>query len=204
MPGGRRRSGRSADSRTERDRRRRRLGQNFLVDGRAIARLLTSADIGPDDLVVEIGVGRGAITEAIADTGAEVWAVEPDPVWIAQTRDRLDRAGLGDRITWLNRPIERTRLPDRPYRVVGNLPYGATTTIMGLLFDRPNRGPDRADLLVQREVADKHAAQPARALRTAAWAPWWTFERGPIIDRRAFDERWMVEFSFWWPDNEPS
>ncbi len=181
MPGGRRRSAHSGRSRpdrqqTERDRRRRQLGQNFLVDPAAVERLLGSAVVEPGDLVVEIGAGRGALTEKLAATGAEVWAVEPDRSWVVQAEDRVGRAGLG----------ERVRLPRDPYRVVANLPFGSTTDVLAGLFDDPERGPWRADLLLQREVAEKHSATPPRALRTASWAPWWEFEPGPIIDRRSF------------------
>ena len=55
-----------------------------------------------------------------------------------------------------------------------------------MLLDDPSRGPDRADLIVQADVARKHAASPPVALRTAAWSPWWEFELGAVIRRQSF------------------
>jgi 23S rRNA (adenine-N6)-dimethyltransferase len=73
--------------------------------------------------------------------------------------------------------------------VVSNLPFGITTDVLGRLLDDPPRGPVRADLIVQYDVARKHVATPPNALRTAAWAPWWTFDLGPRIGRDAFRPR---------------
>jgi 23S rRNA (adenine-N6)-dimethyltransferase len=80
-----------------------------------------------------------------------------------------------------------------PYRVVANPPFGLTTEILSMLLDDPDRGPDRADLILQREVAVKHSQTPATSLRTAAWAPWWEFDLGPVIDRDAFRPRPSVD-----------
>jgi 23S rRNA (adenine-N6)-dimethyltransferase len=61
-----------------------------------------------------------------------------------------------------------------------------TTALFARLFDNPAVGPLRADLLVQYEVARKRAATPPTTLRSAAWAPWWTFQFGPVVPRKAF------------------
>jgi 23S rRNA (adenine-N6)-dimethyltransferase len=61
-----------------------------------------------------------------------------------------------------------------------------TTEVLGMLLDDPERGPRRADLIVQFHVARKHATVPPVALRTASWTPWWTFELGRRMSREAF------------------
>lgn len=175
------------DQRTERDRRRRELGQNFLTDRRVVRRFVDGLEIVPGELVVDIGAGSGALTSPLAAAGARVWAVERDPVWVDRLRRTYDGPGAGhDGVRVLGTDIARLRLPREPFRVVANPPFGLTTEILTLLLDRPDRGPLRADLIVQREVARKHAAQPASSLRTAAWAPWWEFRSGQEISRRAF------------------
>jgi 23S rRNA (adenine-N6)-dimethyltransferase len=89
-------------------------------------------------------------------------------------------------------------LPRGAYRVVANPPFNLTTTLLGRLLDDPGRGPTRADLLLQREVARKHAAAPPATLRTAAWAPWWRFTLGEQVPREAFrpvpkvDAAWLT------------
>ena len=122
----------------------------------------------------------------LARAGARVLAVERDPAWVARVRESVGRAGLEDRVRILRADLRTMRLPTEPYRVVANPPFGLTTTLFGRLLDDPRRGPWRADLLVQREVGRKRARTPPSDLRTAAWAPWWTFELGPSVPRNAF------------------
>ena len=174
----------SVRRRTGRGRWRR--SQNFLADPSAISRLLRAVDVRPDDLVVDLGAGGGALTLPLADAGARVVAVEIDPVWVARLRDRVQRAGVADRVRVVHGDLHTFRTPGEAWRVVANPPFGRTTAVLRLLLDDPVRGPDRADLVVQLEVARKRARQPPTTLRSAAWAPWWTFEMGTRIDRAAF------------------
>jgi 23S rRNA (adenine-N6)-dimethyltransferase len=180
--------------RTPPDRRRRTLGQNFLVDRPLIARLVGDLHLDEHHVVVEVGAGTGALTVPMARTGAEIVAVEADPVWADRLHRRLAVAVPDPgRVRVVCADARRWPLPDRPYRVVANIPFGSTTEILAHLLDDPRRGPVRADLIVQREVARKHAATPPTALRTAAWAPWWEFELGTPIGREAFRPRPAVD-----------
>ena len=176
-----------------RDRRRRTLGQNFLVDDALVDRFVDGLELDHDDLVVDIGAGRGALTVPLARTGATVWAVEPDPNWAAQLTAEVHELELTDRVRVIPSTIERLRLPRRPYRVVANPPFGRTTDILSMLLDAPATGPTRADLVLEQGVARKHALAPPRALRTAAWSPWWTFELGMQVPRTAFRPRPSVD-----------
>jgi 23S rRNA (adenine-N6)-dimethyltransferase len=179
--------------RTGRDERRRSFGQNFLADPGVAERLVARSGVGAGHLVVDIGAGSGALTWLLADTGAEVWAIEPDPVWGPRLRAAVRERGLDDRVRVLPKPVADVRLPGAPYRVVANIPFGLTTAILAQLLDDPRRGPERADLVVQRDVARRHATTPPDALRTAAWAPWWTFRTGPTIPAAAFRPRPSVD-----------
>jgi 23S rRNA (adenine-N6)-dimethyltransferase len=179
--------------RTERDRRRRDLGQNFLVDQHVVGRLIDGLDVRADELIVDIGAGTGALTLPLVRAGAEVWAVEPDVVWAQRLQDAADGAGYGESVRVVRCEFQELRLPRRPFRVVANPPFSLTTDLMAHLFDRPVSGPTRADLIVQLEVASKYATIPPTSLRSSAWAPWWQFEMGPRIDRRAFRPRPSVD-----------
>ena len=179
--------------RSARDRRRRTLGQHFLADGALVDRFVDGLELGHDDLVVDIGAGLGALTFPLARTGATVWAVEPDANLTARLTAGVDELGLTDRIRVIPSTFERLRLPRRPYRVVANPPFGRTTAILSMLLDEPATGPTRADLVLERGVARKHAVAPPRALRTAAWSPWWTFELGMQVPRTAFRPRPSVD-----------
>lgn len=172
--------------RTPRDRRRRTHGQNFLTSAEVIADFVRSLDIEPGELVVDVGAGRGALTLPIARAGARVLAVESDPVWTQQLTNRVASAGLAKQVQVIRTDLRRLSWPSEPYRVAASPPYSLTTALLARLLDEPHEGPFRADLILQYEVVRKHASRPPAALRTAAWAPWWEFEVGGKISRRAF------------------
>lgn len=166
----------SAGKRTPRDERRRRLGQNFLRPDLADV-LVADAAFEAGDLVVEIGAGRGACTFALARRGVHVIALERDPHWAEQLRRAVRRQGL-DHVTVVCCDALGYPMPRRPFRAMGSIPFGATTSLLRHLLDDPTSGLGRADLLVQFEVARKRAAVPPTTLLSTAWAPWWSFAVG--------------------------
>lgn len=172
--------------RTPRDARKRSLGQNFLVDRGEVSRLIDAVQARPGELIVEVGAGTGALTLPLARAGARVIAIEPDADWARQVRGRVSQAGLVDQIEIIQQDFREIPWPSEAHRVVSNPPFGLTTALFESLFDDPAKGPIRADVLIQFEVARKRAAVPPTTLRSAAWAPWWTFQLGPIIPRSAF------------------
>jgi 23S rRNA (adenine-N6)-dimethyltransferase len=174
----------SAAKRTGRDERRRRLGQNFLRPDVADA-LVAQAAFDAGDLVVEIGAGRGACTFALARRGVRVIALEKDPHWADLLRRELVRLGA-DGISVVCCDVLRYRMPRRPFRALGSLPFGATTAILRHLLDDPGSGLMRADLVVQWEVARKRAATPPTTMLSTTWVPWWTFGVGRRISAGAF------------------
>lgn len=137
------------------------------------------------ELVVEIGAGLGALTVALARRGIEVVAVELDPVWAEQARERLRRFGLSG-VRVLEADFLSLPLPTRPFRVIGSLPFGRTTDVLRYLLDEPRIALQRADLIVQWEVARKRAAIPPATLLSTLWAPWWEFRLGRRIPAHEF------------------
>ena len=163
----------SAGKRTPRDERRRRLGQNFLRPDLAEA-LVAQAAFDAGDLVVEIGAGRGAWTFALARRGVHVIALERDPRWAEHLRREARRRRMPN-VSVVCCDALAYRMPRRPFRAVGSLPFGATTAILRHLLDDAGSGLRRADLVVQWEVARKRAALPPTTMLSTSWAPWWTF-----------------------------
>jgi 23S rRNA (adenine-N6)-dimethyltransferase len=175
----------SADKRTQRDERRRSLGQNFLRPERA-DQLVESAGFTAGDLVVEIGAGRGALTYALARRGVQVVSLEKDPYWADSLRREVERRGVDGPVRVVHCDALDYRYPRRPYRVIGSLPFGATTAILRHLLDDPDSFLVRADLIVQWEVARKRALMPPSTLLSTTWAPWWSFEVVRRIPAAAF------------------
>ena len=174
----------SAAKRTPRDERRRRLGQNFLRPDLGEA-LVAEAAFDAGDLVVDIGAGRGALTFALARHGIDVVALERDPHWADHLRREARRRGAGH-VTVVCCDALRFRMPRRPFRAMGSLPFGATTALLHHLLDDRRSGLRRADLVVQWEVARKRAAAPPTTLLSTTWAPWWSFALGRRLPADAF------------------
>ena len=132
-------------------------GQNFLIDGRVLDKIIGAAQIGPDDCVLEIGPGIGTMTKRLAEAAGQVIAVEIDKNLIPILQEVL---GEYDNITILNEDILKVDIPalveqyngDRPIKVVANLPYYITTPIIMGLFES-NVPIDNITVMVQKEVA---------------------------------------------------
>ena len=77
-------------------------------------------------------------------------------------------------------------LPAEPFRLWGSLPFGRTTDILRRLLDDPASALQRADVIVQWEVARKRAASPPATLLSTAWAPWWELRLTRRIPAAAF------------------
>ncbi|HET7275282.1 MAG TPA: 16S rRNA (adenine(1518)-N(6)/adenine(1519)-N(6))-dimethyltransferase RsmA [Longimicrobiaceae bacterium] len=145
----------------ERHRAKKSLGQNFLIDPNLQRKIVAALDPSPDDEILEIGPGLGALTDHLVGTVARLVLVELDDSLADRLQKRFaDRADVavvhGD---FLDLQLEA--LSDEPagLKVVGNIPYNITTPILFSLLERQPR-PSRIVLMVQREVADRILALP--------------------------------------------
>jgi len=144
---------------------KKRLGQHFLTDPRLLARIADALAITPADTVVEIGPGRGALTEALLARAGHVVAIELDRELIPVLQARW---GEDPRFTLVEGDFLAQDLgalataagatASDGYLLAGNVPYNITTPILFHALRRPRA--QRAVYLVQREVADRAAAAP--------------------------------------------
>jgi 16S rRNA (adenine1518-N6/adenine1519-N6)-dimethyltransferase len=139
-------------------RAKRRFGQHFLSDPRILARIVDALAITSADTVIEIGPGRGALTEELLRRAGRVIAIEVDrdlvPILRARWADdpRL-QVVEGDVLEQ-----DLGALVGGPFLLAGNVPYNITTPILFHALQRPR--PTRAVYLVQLEVAQRAAAAP--------------------------------------------
>lgn len=137
---------------------RKRLGQHFLTDPRILARIADALDITKDETVVEIGPGRGALTEQLISRAKRVVAVEIDRELAALLREKH----MGDeRVVIVENDVLDVNFGEvagGPYLVAGNVPYNITTPILFHALEFPRA--ERAVYLVQREVAERVIAEP--------------------------------------------
>ena len=133
----------------------RKLGQNFLVDYRVTEQSLCWAGLSPEDIVIEVGPGCGALTEGILKTGATVFAVEKDVAFYRYISEIHPIDVLnGDALEY---PVGNFQL-DRPYKIVANLPYAIASVWLATVLNL-SRLPDAMVLLVQKEAADRWFSQ---------------------------------------------
>ena len=168
--------------------RRRVLSQNFLVDHHAIDVLVGGSGVGDGDLVLDIGAGNGLISAALARRGARVQAIERDPALAARLRAKF---ATWPSVTVVEADVLAMPLPAEPFRVVANIPFGITTQILRRLLDED--GLDRADMIVQAEVARKRGTRGRGTLLNACWEPWFEFGTGARIPAAAFRPRPRVD-----------
>ncbi len=144
------------------------LGQNFMHDSNWLARVVTAADVGAEDLVLEIGAGAGNLTRLLAQAARHVVAVEIDKRLLPVMESELatfENISLltGDilKIDYLSVLAEHTRDDLRRYCVVANIPYYITGAILQHLLAAPIK-PSRMVLTVQAEVAERIVADPGK------------------------------------------
>ncbi len=160
------------------------LGQNFVADPNTVRRIVRQAGVGAGSQVLEIGPGLGSLTLALAESGADVLALEVDRYLVPVLRTVVEPVGVhvveGDALTvdlsallGAQRPHEGATAS--PWSLVANLPYNvATPLVMRVLEEVPEI--TSILVMVQREVAERMAAAPGSGIygsvsaRIAYWA----------------------------------
>lgn len=138
------------------------MGQHFMRDKNILAKIVRTAKIEPGETVLEIGTGEGALTFELIKAGAEVIAVEKDPILALKLKEAVLKAGLKDPEIAAG---DILKLPDAffarisPYRVVANIPYYLTARLIRKLISEVSR-PESIFITIQKEVAERITAKP--------------------------------------------
>jgi 16S rRNA (adenine1518-N6/adenine1519-N6)-dimethyltransferase len=135
------------------------LGQHWLNDRRALEAVVKAAEIEPEDFILEIGPGLGALTQQLVKAAGQVLAVEIDRDLAAGLNKRL----MAGNLEIVNQDIRRFDFTTMPanYKVVGNIPYFLTGHLLRLLVETPNQ-PRSITMLLQKEVAQRLVAEPGK------------------------------------------
>lgn len=142
------------------------FGQNFLTDPEILQRIVRAADVTQEDNVIEIGPGIGALTEQLARAAGQVVAIEIDQDLIPVLEETL---ADNQNVTVVNQDVLKTNLPEliqkkfthpeRPVKVVANLPYYITSPILMNLLASPVEWAS-ITVMMQKEVAERLTAEP--------------------------------------------
>jgi 16S rRNA (adenine1518-N6/adenine1519-N6)-dimethyltransferase len=155
------------------------LGQNFVVDGNTVRRIVKTARVAPGDEVLEVGPGLGSLTLGLLDAGARVTAVEIDRRLAELLPQTAELMHPGAPLTVVAADALRiSPVPGRPIRLVANLPYNVSVPVLlHLLHEVPSL--ETALVMVQAEVGQRIAAPSGSRVYgspsvKAAWYGTWS------------------------------
>jgi 16S rRNA (adenine1518-N6/adenine1519-N6)-dimethyltransferase len=156
------------------------LGQNFLKDKSALRKIVEVSEIGPDDVVLEICPGKGALTSFLLQSGARVLAVEKDHRLIPELQERfenqvtsgqleiiegdileMDAQSLFQNLFHVSRAGREAEFKTQHYRLVANIPYYITGQILRNFLETEYQ-PRSMTLMVQKEVAERIVARDGK------------------------------------------
>ena len=167
------------------------LGQNFLVDGNVIDKIIHAAAIQPDQPVLEIGPGRGALTGHLAERSMQLVLIEFDHVLAAWHQDQLKDnpcvSVIDGDVLKVDLDALLSQTPQK-WNVVANLPYNISTEVLFRLYDVHDRLA-RMTLMLQKEVGDRLAAPPdcsAYGVTTVLLGLWFDISRAFVVHPGSF------------------
>ncbi|MFA5751284.1 MAG: 16S rRNA (adenine(1518)-N(6)/adenine(1519)-N(6))-dimethyltransferase RsmA [Candidatus Paceibacterota bacterium] len=130
------------------------LGQNFLKSKSTLLRIIEVGEISKRDTVLEIGPGKGALTEKILEKSKEVIAVEKDRDLIKLLQEKFAKEISKEKLTLLESDILKWEIPNKKYKLIANIPYNITGAILKKFLTAQNQ-PTHIVLMVQYEVAKR-------------------------------------------------
>jgi 16S rRNA (adenine1518-N6/adenine1519-N6)-dimethyltransferase len=140
---------------------RKRLGQHFLVDRNVVTRMVDLAEVAPDDVVLEIGPGLGALTDVLSARAARLYLVEYDRGLADVLRRKFAQVPHVHVIEGDALKVDlAAAVPEPRVKVVASLPYNVSVPILFRLLEERRVFAD-VTVMLQREVADRLLARPA-------------------------------------------
>lgn len=169
------------------------LGQNFLKDQSVIENILNVAEVGPNDWVLEIGPGTGALTKVLAPRVEKLIAIELDHQLVERLQkhfiDSKNVSILEGNILdiHLEELLQETGFHARPFKIIANIPYYITAPIIRTLLSLKHQ-PQSMTLMVQDEVADRLASEPGDMSLLSVMAQFYAdVEKKLFVPKEAFD-----------------
>ena len=131
---------------------KKRFGQNFLTNSKALSKIISTAKISKKDHIIEIGPGLGILTRELAKKAKKVTSIELDYKLLPVLKETLAEF---KNIKIIQEDALKFTPPKTPYKVVANIPYNITSPLINHFLQAKNK-PSTMTLLVQKEVAEKN------------------------------------------------
>ncbi|OGC78932.1 hypothetical protein A3K01_01280 [candidate division WWE3 bacterium RIFOXYD1_FULL_43_17] len=165
------------------------ISQNFLTDTKLVRQLALKAGISKDDTVLDIGAGKGIITEVLAGLAGSVISLELDPKLHTELKEKFS---AHSHVQSLNENFLLHPLPLKTYKVFSNIPFSITSLIVNkLLFT--GRVPEDTFLVVQKEAADRFMGKGEGYLFSLLTQPFFDFSVFYKFKREDFTPRPLVD-----------
>jgi len=169
------------------------LSQNFIKSNFLVSQLIEYSSLNKDDLVVEIGPGRGIITKGLVDKVREVIVIEKDEILYQRL---IEEFGQISNLKIVNKDFLHWYLPNKPYKVFSNIPFNITAEIIDKLLKAENK-PLEIYLVIQTEAAEKYIGDLELETQSSILAKiFYDVEIVGDLDRTAFTPKPQINISF--------
>lgn len=169
------------------------FSQNFIKSPQLVSQLLNSSDLKQNDTVIEIGPGKGIITQKLLDKGIKVVAIEKDRNLVSDLRLRFS---LYSNFTLINDDFLDWSLPKTSFKIFSNIPFSITAPIINKVLKSVNK-PTEMYLILQQEAAQKFSLSNSFNNQDSILvAPFYDLDILGDIDRTAFMPKPQVNIVF--------
>lgn len=168
------------------------LGQNFIKYRGLVTELIAEADINKNDTVIEIGPGKGIITQALINSAKKVIAIEKDRILVDGLVKKF--GGVGN-LEIVEGDILTTELPTSDFKIFSNIPFSITSEIMTHVLQSKVL-PTSMYLIMQQETAEKFAGSRCESLSSVLTKPFFEVKILGEIDRTNFTLKPQVHIMF--------
>jgi 23S rRNA (adenine-N6)-dimethyltransferase len=165
------------------------LSQNFIKYPDLVADLLDASDLKRSDTVLEIGPGRGIITNQLLKRVSHVIVVEKDPILAAKL---IELNNNSPKLKILPKDFLNCTLPVSPYKVFSNIPFSLTSKIITKFLQSPLQ-PESMYLIMQLEALEKFMGVPSDTQSSLLAKPWYEINNLGDIDRSSFTKKPQVK-----------
>ena len=169
------------------------LSQNFIKSPELVRQLLSVSSLNQKDVVVEIGPGRGIITQELIKVVSQVVAIEKDRELIPFLQDKFSQV---PNLKLINQDFLSWSLPSISFKIFSNIPFSITAPILDKILKSPNK-PQELYLIIQLEAAKKYCLSPDFNNQDAVLtSPYYDVKILGDIDRSAFTPKPQVDIVF--------
>lgn len=159
------------------------LGQHLMHNKQIIHEMVKRAKISKEDVVLDLGAGKGALTVPLSKKAGKVLAVEYDRKFVQILNEKLSHS---PNVKVIHGDILKLRMPKQPFIVVSNIPYSITTPIMKMLMNNPCGHFQRGVLVIEKGAAKRFTGNFVKDPCVIAWRMWFDIHYVREISRKNF------------------